>query len=73
MVVKRLLPIIKIHTMALFGTVDYVMQNPPFNVDEVDAEKVKNDPRLPFGLPGTIRPKKCPTPTICGYSIFTVI
>ena len=31
---------------------DYVMANPPFNVDEVDADKVKNDPRLPFGLPG---------------------
>ena len=31
---------------------DFVMANPPFNVDEVDAEKVKNDPRLPFGLPG---------------------
>jgi type I restriction enzyme M protein len=28
------------------------MANPPFNVDEIDAEKVKNDPRLPFGLPG---------------------
>ena len=28
------------------------MANPPFNVDEVDADKVKNDPRLPFGLPG---------------------
>ena len=28
------------------------MANPPFNVDKVDAEKVKNDPRLPFGLPG---------------------
>ena len=31
---------------------DFVMANPPFNVDEVDAEKIKNDPRLPFGLPG---------------------
>ncbi len=31
---------------------DFVMANPPFNVDEVDADKVKNDPRLPFGLPG---------------------
>jgi len=31
---------------------DYVMANPPFNVDEIDAEKIKNDPRLPFGLPG---------------------
>lgn len=36
----------------LFSACDYVMANPPFNVDEVDAEKVKNDPRLPFGLPG---------------------
>ena len=34
------------------GGVDYVMANPPFNVDEIDAEKVENDPRLPFGLPG---------------------
>ena len=36
----------------LLGKADYVMANPPFNVDEVDAEKVRNDPRLPFGLPG---------------------
>ncbi|MBF0401020.1 MAG: N-6 DNA methylase [Magnetococcales bacterium] len=36
----------------LLGKADFVMANPPFNVDEVDAEKVKNDPRLPFGLPG---------------------
>jgi type I restriction enzyme M protein len=32
--------------------VDFVMANPPFNVDEIDAEKIKNDSRLPFGLPG---------------------
>ncbi len=31
---------------------DYVMANPPFNVDEIDADKVGTDPRLPFGLPG---------------------
>ncbi|MFZ1979425.1 MAG: N-6 DNA methylase [Bacteroidota bacterium] len=31
---------------------DFVMANPPFNVDGVDAEKIKTDPRLPFGLPG---------------------
>jgi type I restriction enzyme M protein len=37
---------------------DFVMANPPFNVDEVDAEKVKNDPRLPFGLPGVNKGKK---------------
>jgi hypothetical protein len=33
------------------GQFDYVMANPPFNVDEIDADKIKNDPRLPFGLP----------------------
>ena len=36
----------------LLGKCDFVMANPPFNVDEVDAEKVKNDPRLPYSLPG---------------------
>ncbi len=36
----------------MIGKADFVMANPPFNVDEVDAEKIKNDPRLPFGLPG---------------------
>jgi type I restriction enzyme M protein len=36
----------------LQGKADFVMANPPFNVDEIDADKVKNDPRLPFGLPG---------------------
>lgn len=42
----------------LFGTVDYVMANPPFNVDEVDATKVKSDVRLPFGLPRENKNKK---------------
>jgi len=37
------------HTLA--GKCDFVMANPPFNVDLVDAERIKNDPRLPFGLP----------------------
>jgi type I restriction enzyme M protein len=36
----------------LVGKADYVMANPPFNVDEIDADKIKDDPRLPFGLPG---------------------
>ena len=35
----------------LAGKCNFVMANPPFNVDEVDAEKVKSDKRLPFGLP----------------------
>ncbi|HFD32411.1 MAG TPA: SAM-dependent DNA methyltransferase [Gammaproteobacteria bacterium] len=34
------------------GKANFVMANPPFNVDDVDVEKIKNDPRLPFGLPG---------------------
>ena len=40
----------------LVGKAEYVMANPPFNVDEIDADKVKSDPRLPFGLPG-VNPK----------------
>jgi len=36
----------------LVGKSDFVMANPPFNVDEIDADTVKTDPRLPFGLPG---------------------
>jgi type I restriction enzyme M protein len=36
----------------MLNKADYVMANPPFNVDGVDADKIKKDPRLPFGLPG---------------------
>ncbi len=42
----------------LVGKCDFVMANPPFNVDKVDAEKVKADRRLPFGLPGVNKDKK---------------
>ena len=42
----------------LVGRCDFVMANPPFNVDEVDAEKVRGDRRLPFGLPGVNKAKK---------------
>jgi type I restriction enzyme M protein len=37
----------------LLGKCDFIMANPPFNVDGVDKSKdsVKKDPRLPFGLP----------------------
>ena len=42
----------------LLGRADFVMANPPFNVDEVDAEKIKNDPRLTFSLPGVNKNKK---------------
>ena len=43
---------------SLVGKCDFVMANPPFNVDMVDAEKVKDDVRLPFGLPGVNKNKK---------------
>ncbi|MBW6486724.1 MAG: N-6 DNA methylase [Syntrophobacterales bacterium] len=40
----------------LLGRCDYVMANPPFNVDSVDTKKVEahvgEGDRLPFGLPG---------------------
>ena len=42
----------------LIGKCDFVMANPPFNVDAVDAEKVKGDKRLPFGLPGVNKAKR---------------
>ena len=50
----------------LLGKCDFVMANPPFNVDEVDAEKVKNDPRLPYALPGVNRRARSPTATTSG-------
>ncbi|MGR3914116.1 MAG: N-6 DNA methylase [Gammaproteobacteria bacterium] len=37
----------------LAGKADFVMANPPFNVDEIDAGKIRDDRRIPFGLPGT--------------------
>src|SRR5437762_8141213 len=33
------------------GKFDFVMANPPFNVDKVDKERLKDDPRYPFGMP----------------------
>ncbi len=36
---------------SLEGCCDYVMANPPFNVDKVKAESAMNAGRLPFGLP----------------------
>jgi type I restriction enzyme M protein len=44
------------HTLT--GRCDFVMANPPFNVDQVDAERIKSDPRLPFGLPGVNKEKR---------------
>jgi type I restriction enzyme M protein len=33
------------------GAFDFVMANPPFNVDKVDKSKLEDDKRYPFGLP----------------------
>ena len=41
----------------LEGSCDYVMANPPFNVDKVKSETAQNAGRLPFGLPG-VNPNK---------------
>ena len=40
------------------GKFNFVMANPPFNVDKVDKEKIKDDPRFPFGMPKTDNPSE---------------
>ena len=42
----------------LEGSCDYVMANPPFNVDKVKSETAQNAGRLPFGLPSINKNKE---------------
>ena len=42
----------------LNGCCDYVMANPPFNVDKVKSETAQNAGRLPFGLPSVNKNKE---------------
>ncbi len=42
----------------LDGCCDYVMANPPFNVDMVKAESAENAKRLPFGMPSVNKKKE---------------
>ena len=42
----------------LEGGCDYVMANPPFNVDKVKSETAQNAGRLPFGLPSVNKNKE---------------
>ncbi len=42
----------------LDGCCDYIMANPPFNVDKVKAESCENAGRLPFGLPSVNKNKE---------------
>lgn len=61
-----------------FGQFDYVMANPPFNVDEVVVEKVVDDARFnTYGVPrnkskstkkNPTRKKQCQMLTICGLA-----
>jgi len=43
---------------SLEGSCDYVMANPPFNVDKVKSESAMNAGRLPFGLPSINQAKE---------------
>lgn len=43
---------------SLEGCCDYVMANPPFNVDKVKSKSAQNAGRLPFGLPGVNKNKE---------------
>mgnify|MGYP000972784101 FL=1 len=40
-----------LHTSS--GKFDFVLANPPFNVNKVDKDRLKDDPRFPLGLPRT--------------------
>lgn len=42
----------------LNGCCDYIMANPPFNVDKVKAESCESAGRLPFGLPSVNKNKE---------------
>ena len=45
-----------VHNLA--GKCDYVMANPPFNVDKVKSESCQSAGRLPFGLPSVNKNKE---------------
>jgi type I restriction enzyme M protein len=49
------------------GRFDFVMANPPFNVNGIDRERIKDDPRFPFGMP------KVDNATPSGYRCFTAL
>lgn len=42
----------------LNGCCDYIMANPPFNVDKVKAESAESAGRLPFGMPAVNKNKE---------------
>lgn len=54
----------------LNGKCDYVMANPPFNVDKVKAETCQSAGRLPFGLPGVNKNKEIGNANYCWINYF---
>lgn len=54
----------------LYNKCDFVMANPPFNVDMVSADQVRGDRRLPFGLPGENKDKNVPNGNYLWISYF---
>lgn len=54
----------------LNGKCDYVMANPPFNVDKVKAESCLSAARLPFGLPSVNKNKEIGNANYCWISYF---
>ncbi len=56
----------------LEGSCDYVMANPPFNVDKVKSETTLNAGRLPFGLPSVNKNKEVGNANYLWISYFHV-
>ncbi len=54
----------------LNGKCDYVMANPPFNVDKVKSESCQSAGRLPFGLPGVNKDKEIGNANYCWINYF---
>lgn len=57
----------------LNGCCDYVMANPPFNVDKVKPKPAKMQADCHLVCPVLTKAKKSETLTIFGFPIFTVI
>ncbi len=54
----------------LNGKCDYVMANPPFNVDKVNSETCQSAGRLPFGLPSVNKSKEISNANYCWINYF---
>lgn len=57
----------------LNGCCDYVMANPPFNVDKVKSESAQSAGRLPFGLPGVNKAKEIGIKLFCKFIAAVIV